>query len=121
MLLDAALEFLAMLQRAGWMESQLGCLLAHLLRQRVAPVAGIEERPLAQTLDAGRFTATLSSFRWIESRMPTEFYAQFRVQFRRAEAMPEKVLRDLVKQYGFSVANLNYVLTKDGEDRKSVV
>lgn len=58
---------------------------------------------------------TLSSFRWIESRMPTEFYAQFRVQFRRAEAMPEGDLRDLVKQYGFSVANLNYVLTKDGE------
>lgn len=58
---------------------------------------------------------TLSSFRWIESRMPTEFYAQFRVQFRRADAMPEKDLRDLVKQYGFSVANLNYVLTKDGE------
>jgi len=58
---------------------------------------------------------TLSSFRWIESRMPTEFYAQFRVQFRRAEAMAEKDLRDLVKQYGFSVANLNYVLTKDGE------
>jgi len=58
---------------------------------------------------------TLSSFRWIESRMPTEFYAQFRVQFRRADAMPEDVLRDLVKQYGFSVANLNYVLTKDGE------
>jgi putative Mg2+ transporter-C (MgtC) family protein len=58
---------------------------------------------------------TLSSFRWIESRMPTEFYAQFRVQFRRADAMPEKALRDLVRQYGFSVANLNYVLTKDGE------
>jgi putative Mg2+ transporter-C (MgtC) family protein len=58
---------------------------------------------------------TLSSFRWIESRMPTEFYAQFRVQFRRADAMPEDVLRDLVKLYGFSVANLNYVLTKDGE------
>ena len=58
---------------------------------------------------------TLSSFRWIESRMPTEFYAQFRVRFRRADAMPEKALRELVKQYGFSVANLNYVLTKDGE------
>lgn len=58
---------------------------------------------------------TLSSFRWIESRMPTEFYAQFRVQFRRAEAMDEDSLRALVKTYGFTVANLNYVLTKDGE------
>jgi len=58
---------------------------------------------------------TLSSFRWIESRMPTEFYAQFRVQFRREEAMPEKELRMMVAEYGFTVANLNYVLTKDGE------
>lgn len=58
---------------------------------------------------------TLSSFRWIESRMPTEFYAQFRVQFRRAEAMSEDDLRALVRTYGFTVANLNYVLTKDGE------
>ena len=77
----------------------------------VVKEALIKDRPSHAAATLG----TLSSFRWIESRMPTEFYAQFRVQFRRADAMPEKALRDLVKQYGFSVANLNYVLTKDGE------
>jgi putative Mg2+ transporter-C (MgtC) family protein len=58
---------------------------------------------------------TLSSFRWIESRMPTEFYAHFRIRFRREHAMPEKALRALVNEHGFTVANLNYVLTQDGE------
>ncbi|RPJ47812.1 MAG: MgtC/SapB family protein [Betaproteobacteria bacterium] len=58
---------------------------------------------------------TLSSFRWIESRMPTEFYAQFRIKFRRADAMPEAELRALVSGLGFSIANLNYVMTNDGE------
>ncbi|MDP1536408.1 MAG: MgtC/SapB family protein [Burkholderiales bacterium] len=58
---------------------------------------------------------TLSSFRWIESRMPTEFYAHFRIKFRRADAMPESDLRKLIAEHGFSIANLNYVLTNEGE------
>jgi putative Mg2+ transporter-C (MgtC) family protein len=58
---------------------------------------------------------TLSVFRWIEGRMPTELYANFTVRFARDAVMPEHKVRQLVAQHGFSVANLNYRLLSDGE------
>ena len=58
---------------------------------------------------------TLSVFRWIEGRMPTELYANFTVRFARDAVMPEARLRELVAAYAFSVANLNYRLLGDGE------
>jgi len=58
---------------------------------------------------------TLSVFRWIEGRMPTEVYANFAVRFPRDAVMPEPRLRELVAQHGFSVANLNYRLLDNGE------
>ncbi len=58
---------------------------------------------------------TLSVFRWIEGRMPTELYANFTVRFVRDAVMPEPRLRELVAHYNFSVANLNYRLLGDGE------
>lgn len=58
---------------------------------------------------------TLSVFRWIEGRMPTELYANFTVRFARDAVMPEPSLRKLVARFGFSVANLNYRLLADGE------
>jgi putative Mg2+ transporter-C (MgtC) family protein len=58
---------------------------------------------------------TLSLFRWIEGRMPTELYANFTVRFARDAVMPEPRLRRLVASFGFSVANLNYRLLADGE------
>jgi putative Mg2+ transporter-C (MgtC) family protein len=57
---------------------------------------------------------TLSVFRWIEGRMPTELYANFSVRFARDAAMPEAELRALVGRHGFSVANLNYRLLSEG-------
>jgi putative Mg2+ transporter-C (MgtC) family protein len=57
---------------------------------------------------------TLSVFRWIEGRMPTELYANFMVRFAREAVMPEVALRALVARHGFSVANLNYRLTGEG-------
>ena len=53
---------------------------------------------------------TLSVFRWIEGRMPTELYANFMVRFTGEAVMPEEALRVLVAQHGFSVANHNYRL-----------
>ncbi len=53
---------------------------------------------------------TLSLFRWIESRIPVEFYAHFLVRFARNEAMPESAMRELLRTHGFSIANLNYRL-----------
>ena len=57
---------------------------------------------------------TLSGFRWIESRMSSELYAHFRVQFHRDAIMAETDLRSLITGYGFSIANLNYALFDDG-------
>ena len=57
---------------------------------------------------------TLSVFRWIEGRMPTELYANFSVRFARDAVMPEAELRALVGRHGFSVANLNYRLLSEG-------
>jgi len=57
---------------------------------------------------------TLSVFRWIESKIPAEFYANFSVRFARQAVMPEPELRQLVSQHGFSVYNLNYRLSAEG-------
>jgi putative Mg2+ transporter-C (MgtC) family protein len=56
---------------------------------------------------------TLSAFRWIEARLPTETYALFMVRFARDAAMPEPALRALVQAHGFSLANLSYRLHGD--------
>jgi putative Mg2+ transporter-C (MgtC) family protein len=53
---------------------------------------------------------TLSLFRWIENRMPAQFYAHFVVRFAREDVMPEAAMRELLKEHKFTVANLNYRL-----------
>jgi putative Mg2+ transporter-C (MgtC) family protein len=53
---------------------------------------------------------TLSVFRWIESQIPSQFYAQFVVRFARNDAMPEMEMRRLLEGYNFTIANLNYHL-----------
>lgn len=58
---------------------------------------------------------TLSVFRWIESRMPAQFYAQFVVRFARNEAMPEVEMRQLLEDYDFTVANLSYRLDVEAD------
>jgi putative Mg2+ transporter-C (MgtC) family protein len=66
-------------------------------------------------LAAALTLGTLSAFRWIESSMPVQFYAQFMVRFQRSTAMPEAALRRLVADHGFSIANLSYRLTGEGK------
>lgn len=66
-------------------------------------------------LAAALTLGTLSAFRWIESSMPVQFYAQFMVRFQRSTAMPETALRQLVADHGFSIANLSYRLTGEGK------
>jgi putative Mg2+ transporter-C (MgtC) family protein len=58
---------------------------------------------------------TLSTFRWIESRIPTQFYAHFVLRFARGEAMPEPDMRRIVAEHGFTIANLNYRLDADAD------
>ena len=57
---------------------------------------------------------TLSLFRWIEARLPTETYANFMVRFARDAAMPEGELLQAVTAHGFSVYNLTYRLAAEG-------
>ena len=56
---------------------------------------------------------TLSTFRWIEARLPTETYAIFMVRFARDAAIAEPALRGLVQAHGFSLHNLSYRLHGD--------
>jgi len=58
---------------------------------------------------------TLSAFRWIEARLPTETYAIFMVRFARDAAMAEPALRSLVQAHGFSPHNLSYRLHGDAD------
>jgi len=57
----------------------------------------------------------LSVFRWIERKMPIEFYANLTVAFLRNTALPEAELRAMVERQGFVVANMNYSVTDEGK------
>jgi putative Mg2+ transporter-C (MgtC) family protein len=56
---------------------------------------------------------TLSLFRWVEARLPTESYANFMVRFRRGEALSEADLRKVLGEHGFSLYNMSYRLHGD--------
>ncbi len=56
----------------------------------------------------------LSTFRWIENRIPSHRFAHHRVRFDRDNVMPEQAVRDLLQRHGFSVSGLTYRLTDDG-------
>ena len=63
-------------------------------------------------VSTGLTLGTLSVFRWIESKVPVQFYAQFVVRFAREAIMPESELRTLVAKHQFSIANLSYRFDK---------
>ncbi len=58
---------------------------------------------------------TLSVFRWIELKMPMNYYAQFIIRFSVSQAMEEPALRKMVADHGFSVANLSYRLDRGAD------
>ena len=57
----------------------------------------------------------LSAFRFIETRMPSEFYAHFHVRFKRDAVMNEENLRRLVGKHGFNIANVHSRLIEGGQ------
>ncbi|HEY8069750.1 MAG TPA: MgtC/SapB family protein [Burkholderiales bacterium] len=59
---------------------------------------------------------TLSVFRWIEGKIPSEFYANFLVRFPREQAMPEAELRRLIAEHGFDIANMSYRIAGQGRE-----
>jgi len=56
----------------------------------------------------------LAAFRWIEVRLPSEYYAHFHVSFRRDKVMEEGALRKLIGERGFTIANMHSRLTDSG-------
>jgi putative Mg2+ transporter-C (MgtC) family protein len=69
----------------------------------------------AATLGAVATLTTLAAFRFIEHRLPTEFYAHHSLIFERGAVMAEEDLRRLIGEHGFSIANLSYRLSAGGQ------
>jgi putative Mg2+ transporter-C (MgtC) family protein len=59
---------------------------------------------------------TLSVFRWIEGKMPSENYSNFVVRFPREKVMPEPDLRAMIAEHGFDIANLSYRIAGQGRE-----
>jgi putative Mg2+ transporter-C (MgtC) family protein len=59
--------------------------------------------------------AILALFRFLESRLPSEFYAHHVVCFARDKVMREDLLREMIGKHGFSIANLSSRLTEGGK------
>lgn len=57
----------------------------------------------------------LSVFRWIETRIPTQSYAHHHLSFDRHDALSEAEVKTLLKEHGFSVANMSFRLNDDSE------
>ncbi|WP_203140510.1 MgtC/SapB family protein [Marinobacter mangrovi] len=60
----------------------------------------------------------LSLFRWIESRVPTQAFYHFDVQFAPAAELNDVVMRDLIESHGFSIANLSYRVYAEKQVRR---
>jgi putative Mg2+ transporter-C (MgtC) family protein len=69
----------------------------------------------AATVGAIATLAVLAAFRFIERRLPAEFYAHHSLTFQRVAIMSEEDLRRLTGEHGFSIANLSYRLSGDGK------
>jgi putative Mg2+ transporter-C (MgtC) family protein len=52
----------------------------------------------------------LTILRQIEDRLPSQTFVHFEVGFRRASAMDEELLRDLIRHYGFTISEFAYRL-----------
>ncbi len=69
----------------------------------------------AATVGAIATLAVLAAFRFIERRLPAEFYAHHSLTFQRSAIMSEEDLRRMIGDHGFSIANLSYRLSNDGK------
>ncbi len=56
---------------------------------------------------------TLSLFRWVEDRIPAQFYAHLILRFALHAAMPEPEMRRMLKEHGFTMHRLSYRLDYD--------
>jgi putative Mg2+ transporter-C (MgtC) family protein len=64
------------------------------------------------TLGFALTLGTLSAFRYIENKLPAQFYAQFVVRFMSQKPLPEADMRQMIAHHGFTIANLSYRLDR---------
>jgi putative Mg2+ transporter-C (MgtC) family protein len=57
----------------------------------------------------------LALFRWIEGRLPSEFYAHHMLRFARDHVMDEAEMHRMIHAHGFTIANLSSRLTEGGK------
>jgi putative Mg2+ transporter-C (MgtC) family protein len=57
----------------------------------------------------------LALFRLVEARLPSEFYAHHTLRFARDRVMGEEDMRKLIRDHGFTIANLSSRLTEGGQ------
>ncbi len=69
----------------------------------------------AAILGAAATLVVLSLFRFIEAKLPAEFYAHHELCFARDAVMSEEKVRELLRSHGFSIANLSSRLTEGGK------
>jgi putative Mg2+ transporter-C (MgtC) family protein len=70
---------------------------------------------LAAVLGAVATLMILSVFRYVENKLPSEFYAHHWLRFARDAVMAEDELRKTLASHGFSIANLSSRLTDGGK------
>src|SRR4249919_500575 len=57
----------------------------------------------------------LALFRYVEAKLPSEFYAHHMLRFSRDHVMNESDLRKLIGDHGFTIANLSSRLSENGQ------
>lgn len=57
----------------------------------------------------------LALFRYIEARLPSEFYAHHMLRFSRDRVMSEADVHKLIEEHGFTIANLSSRLSEGGQ------
>ena len=69
----------------------------------------------AALVGAAATLIVLAVFRFIEARLPSEFYAHHMLRFQRDRVMAEDELRKLIGGHGFTIANLSCCLIEGGQ------
>jgi putative Mg2+ transporter-C (MgtC) family protein len=69
----------------------------------------------AAIVGAAATLIVLALFRWVESRLPSEFYAHHVLRFAHDQVMGEADMRKMIGEHGFTIANLSSRLTEGGQ------
>jgi len=69
----------------------------------------------AAIVGAAAALTVLALFRYIEARLPSEFYAHHMLRFARDQAIGEEEVHRLIRDHGFTIANLSSRLSESGQ------